>query len=148
MRSVVVVDTNIMVKWVVNMPDSGAAKALLTDWINEGITVLAPALLTYEACNTLYKYVRAGHISLEDALQGLDQVILPGIKLDFSAETTFNNQALKLAYQFKLPATYDAYYLALAEREKCEFWTSDTRLWKAVHNTLPWVHSLSEYSTS
>jgi predicted nucleic acid-binding protein len=148
MRSVVVVDTNIMVKWVVNMPDSDTAKKLLTDWIKEGRIVPAPALLTYEACNALYKYVRAGHISLEDALEGLDQVILPGIKLDFSAETTFNNRALELAYQFKLPATYDAYYLALAEREKCDFWTSDARLWKAVHTDLPWVHNLNEYSTS
>ncbi len=148
MRSVVVVDANIVVKWVINMPDSSAAKALLTDWINRGITVLAPTLLVYEACNALYKYVHTGQISLEDAKQGLEEVILPGIKFDFSKESALNDRALKLTHQFKLPAIYDAYYLALAEREGCELWTADTRMWKAVHTNLTWVHNLSEYSTS
>ncbi len=39
----------------------------------------------------------------------------------------------------------DAYYLALAEHENCEFWTADTRLLNAINGKLPWVHKLEEY---
>ena len=39
----------------------------------------------------------------------------------------------------------DAHYLALAERENCEFWTADTRLLNAINGKLPWVHKLEEY---
>jgi predicted nucleic acid-binding protein len=53
-----------------------------------------------------------------------------------------------LAQQYNLPATYDAHYLALAEHEKCEYWTADTRLWNAVRDKLPWVHQLSDYQSA
>jgi len=36
-------------------------------------------------------------------------------------------------------------YLALAEREDCEYWTADARLWNAVRGNLPWVHWLGDY---
>jgi hypothetical protein len=39
---------------------------------------------------------------------------------------------MAFTFQFSLPATYDAHYLALAERENCEFWTADTRLFNAI----------------
>jgi hypothetical protein len=38
--------------------------------------------------------------------------------------------------------------LALAEKEKCEYWTADTRLWNAVADRLPWVRRLSDYQSS
>ena len=37
------------------------------------------------------------------------------------------------------PEAYDTQYLAVAEREGCEFWTTDSRLYNSVHHTLPWV---------
>ena len=39
----------------------------------------------------------------------------------------------------------DAHYLALAERENCEFWTADTRLLNALKGNLPWVRKLEDY---
>lgn len=42
----------------------------------------------------------------------------------------------------------NAHYLALAERENCEFWTADTRLFNAINGKLPWVHKLEEYQAS
>ncbi len=51
---------------------------------------------------------------------------------------------MELAERFRRPATYDPHYLALAEREGCEFWTADERLWNAVKADLPWVRWLGE----
>jgi predicted nucleic acid-binding protein len=47
-----------------------------------------------------------------------------------------------------LPAAYDAHYLALAEREQCEFWTADTRFLRAIDGKLPWVHPLADYQST
>ncbi|HAG99010.1 MAG TPA: PIN domain nuclease, partial [Ktedonobacter sp.] len=52
--------------------------------------------------------------------------------------------AIEFAHRFHLPATYDAHYLALAQREQCEFWTADARLWNTVKNELNWVRLLGD----
>lgn len=148
MNNIVVVDTSVVVKWIVTVSDSDVARALLAEWTNKDVRILAPTLLVYEAVNSLYKYIRAGQMPLEDAESGLRKVIFPLVTLDHSKEPSFSLRAIELASQFSLPTTYDAHYLALTEREGCELWTADTRLWKAVHNALPWVHNLNEYSTS
>ena len=148
MNNSVVVDTSVVAKWIVTVSDSDAARALLAEWTSKNIAILAPALLAYEATNSLYKYIRAGQIPLEDAESGLRKVIFPLVTLDYSKEPLFSLRTIELASQFNLPATYDAHYLALAEQKGCNLWTADMRLWKAVQNKLTWVHNLSEYSIS
>jgi predicted nucleic acid-binding protein len=148
MNNNVVVDTSVVIKWIVTVSDSDVARALLTEWTSKGITIHAPALLAYEAVNSLYKYIRAGQMPFKDAESGLRNVIFPLITLDHPKDASFSLRTIGLTSQFNLPATYDAHYLALAERENCDLWTADTRLWKAVHTTLPWLHNLNEYCTS
>jgi predicted nucleic acid-binding protein len=46
---------------------------------------------------------------------------------------------MELAHRFKLPSTYDCYYLALAERYRCELWTGDERFHNSVKSAVPWV---------
>jgi len=45
-----------------------------------------------------------------------------------------------LAEAHGLPATYDAHYLALAERLEAELWTADRRLYAAVQAAMPQVN--------
>jgi len=45
-----------------------------------------------------------------------------------------------IARKYGLKASYDAYYLALAEQLGAEFWTADRRLSRAVQSHLDWVH--------
>ncbi len=148
MNDVVVIDTSIVIKWILSEPDTQAAKMLLVNWSNKKVTILAPALLAYEVANVLYQNVRRDAITLERAREALAKILDMGLLLDSSQASDIGKRSIELASQFHLPATYDAHYLALAQREGCELWTADTRLWKAVHNYLPWVHNLSEYSTS
>ena len=54
MKNVVVVDTNIVIEWVLKESDSSKARALLAEWINKGTTIIAPALLAYEVANVLH----------------------------------------------------------------------------------------------
>lgn len=146
-NNTVVIDANIALKWVLVEEDSGSARALLARWTKERTTVFAPSLLIYEVTNILYREVRAGRITIETAKNGIN-LILRTVVLMYTHRLTPNLRAMTLAEHFRLPAAYDTQYLALAEQEKCEFWTTDTRLWRVVKDQLLWVRLLGEYSTS
>ncbi|HLZ81423.1 MAG TPA: type II toxin-antitoxin system VapC family toxin [Ktedonobacteraceae bacterium] len=145
MKNLVVVDANLALKWVVKEEDSGIALALLNEWNIQGIMMIAPFLLTYEVTNVLYQNMRKGKINLDQAKKILTEVLSIGIELDFSNNSALSRRAFELAHQFNLLATYDPHYVALAERENCELWTADTRLWTAVKEKLPRVRLLGEY---
>lgn len=123
------------------------AFALASEWNTQGLTLIAPTLLAYEVANTLRQKVRAGKMSADDARAALAGVLSGGLVLDTldqAQQAVQSERALALANQFDLSATYDAHYLALAEREGCEYWTADQRLWNAVKTHLPWVRWLGE----
>src|SRR2546421_11329293 len=144
MRNTVVVDTSIVIKWVLDEPDSYIASALLSKWFSEGITMLAPVLLIYELTNVLHQRVRKSDITLDRSKQLLANVFLKALEFDDSQDRNLSARAMEFAHRFGLPAAYDAHYLALAERENCEYWTADSRLYNAVRDKLPLVHQLGE----
>lgn len=145
MKNAVVVDANIVIKWVLDEPDSNIAQALLAEWTDKGLVILAPVLLAYEVANILYQNVRRGEITLEKAKKSLTEILLSELVFDFSQNLDIGIRAIELADKYKLPATYDSHYLALAEREGCELWTADTRMWRGVKGNLAWVRSMSDY---
>ena len=145
MRDVVVVDTSIAIKWVLQESDSDIAETMLIEWSSNGVVILAPALLTYEVTNALYKKARKGEITFETAKEALTKVLLSGVALNFSQDTNLGRRAIELARQFGLTATYDAHYLALSEREGCELWTADKRMWNSIRGKLTWVRWIGDY---
>jgi predicted nucleic acid-binding protein len=145
MRDIVVVDASIALKWVIKESDSGKALALLGEWSNRKTIMLAPALITYEITNILYQNVRKNEIALERAKSALEDVMLMGIEFDIPQDYRLGRRAIELAHKFGTKATYDSHYLALAEREGCELWTADTKMWRAVKGELAWVRWLEDY---
>jgi predicted nucleic acid-binding protein len=146
MRKNVVVDTSLVLKWILNESDSSKALALLAKWSKERVVIRAPVLAAYEATNALYQQVRSGKFTLDAAKQGLTVIVLEGLVFDFSSPLALSIRAMEFANRFNLPATYDTDYLALAELQGCEFWTADTRMWRVVKDQLSWVHWLGDYS--
>lgn len=142
MNNVVVVDASLAIKWVLVEDDSDRALMLLDRWISEGKELIAPALFTYEVTNILHRQVVKGVHNYEETRLALADLYAIGVRLDFSQHQDISMQAMVLAQRYKLPASYDAHYLALAEREDCEYWTADMRLWNAVKSKLSWVHAL------
>ena len=59
--------------------------------------------------------------------------------IEYATEPSLHDQTMSFASRFNRPATYDAHYLALSEREGAEFWTADQHLYNAIHHQLPWV---------
>lgn len=144
MNKTIIIDASIATKWIVPEHDSQQASILLTEWKRNEYTLLAPVLFVYEITNILYRKALAGDIAYEDIAPGLINILSNSVELDKSTDKQLSLRAIELAHQFRLLATYDAHYLALAEREGCEFWTADTRLWRAVRDKLEWVHTLAE----
>ena len=145
MKDAVVVDASVALKWIIDEPDSMVAVTLLNSWTDQGIKVIAPALLTYEVANTLHRQVIKSKITYAEAKQGLTDFYATGVLLTFLQYEDISAQAMEFAYNFNLPATYDAHYLALALREECEYWTADTRLWNTVKGKLNWVRWFGDY---
>ncbi len=143
--TVVVVDSSIAISWILQDPNSATAQELLDEWIDNEKVVLEPVLLAYEVTNIVLQNARRGGITIERAREILTGFFEMEIAFDEAPNESIAQRALELAHRFSLPATYDAYFLALAEREECELWTEDKRLKNAVKGKLSWVHSLEDF---
>jgi predicted nucleic acid-binding protein len=142
----VVVDASLALKWVEEEPYSSDASALLQDWQQRRLRMLAPALFAYEATNALAKRVKRRQLTLELAKERLTALLENGPSLEH--DVTINLKALEIMERFALPSAYDAHYLALAEARQCECWTADERLWNTVKRDLPWVHWIGHYTVA
>jgi predicted nucleic acid-binding protein len=145
MSDIVVVDASLALKWVLSESDSSAAITLLGEWNTRKVEVIAPALFAYEATNILYRQVVVGKLTYDETKKLLAKLFSIGIELDFSHYMNTSARAMEFSHRFGLPAAHDAHYLALAEREKCDYWTADARLWNTIRDKLPWVRRLSDY---
>ncbi len=148
MTDVVVVDASLALKWVLSEADSNTGIGLLQRWNIDNMEIIAPALFSYEATNILYRQVVTNKLSYEEAKKLLTKLLSIGILLNFVQHREISTRAMELSHRFGLPAAYDAHYLALAEHEKCEYWTADSRLCNAVRDKLPWVRQLNEYQSN
>ncbi|MEW6173526.1 MAG: type II toxin-antitoxin system VapC family toxin [Bacillota bacterium] len=136
----VVVDASLAAKWIVSEEGTEAAVDLLERWTEQGLLITAPHLIFIEVSNALHKRVRRGQLTVVNAVTLLDHLISLGIAIQDAA--SLHARALELADHFGFPATYDAYYLSLAEALRCEFWTADKRLYNSVKHEFEWVHGI------
>ncbi len=86
--------------------------------------------------NILYQRVKRGDLGVEQAKLSFYRVFALGMLLDEGLDDSLAIRAIELAHRFHLPAAYDAQYLALAEREGCDFWTADQRLRNTVQGAV------------
>ena len=135
-----VVDASVAVKWFVDEVRSAEARAVLAS----GQPVIAPDLIIPESCNTAWKKVRRGDISLE---QGEAMVRALPLAFDRLAPTApLSGRALELARRFDHPA-YDCFYVALAEAESAILVTDDDQLIRLGKQARlgKWMKSLSTF---
>lgn len=136
----VVIDASVAIKWLVNEEGTEAADGLLDRWREEGTCITAPCLLFIEVTNALYKRVRREELTVSEALALL--ACLEDLHINVKEAIPFSRQALETAARFGCSATYDAYYISLAEVLGCELWTADERLYNSVKDRLDRVRWL------
>jgi predicted nucleic acid-binding protein len=137
-------DASVAVKLVLEEAWSEVAAALFADSVRRDEPVIAPPLLRIEVTNILFQRTRsAGGMSVDEAIQDLDKFLQFAIEIRNPAG--LHRQALTLAHVYRLPAAYDAHYLALAQRFVCDLWTDDHRLLRTIGGRLPFVRALADY---
>ena len=123
-----VVDASVAAKWAIEEDHRQEARALLTS----GSELVAPDFICLEVGNILWKKVRLGEITAEQAYAGL-----PGVTQAFSRLVEVQSlvaRALALAIELDHPV-YDCLYVATAEVESAPIVSADRRLLAALQAT-------------
>jgi predicted nucleic acid-binding protein len=126
---VICIDAGLAIRRVV-FPEDETVQKLWDSWEEGEQEVYAPSLLFYEVTNALYRYQRQELLSAKTVDIALEAALSLPIRL--VSDPALHRRAKALAERYQLPATYDAHYLALAERLECELWTADQRMAQAL----------------
>lgn len=134
----VVVDTSVALKWVLPEEHRAEALQLRSDCLRLQIPLLAPQLFLHEATNVLTKQVVDELLPRERVSLALFTILDP-VEL-----RTFDQSLAERAVRIGVIARrrafgFDAQFLALAEREGCDFWTADREFADAMHPAFPFV---------
>lgn len=124
-----IADASVVVKWYIPEQGSDRADRLLRD----ARELLAPDLLLAEFGNVLWKKVRRGELTEEEA-RTISRAFIANCPVTWRALEPLSQAALDLALTYRHPI-YDAYYLALAVAEDCPLVTADDGLVRIVRGT-------------
>ena len=114
----IVIDASVAVKWVILEPATDAALALQDDQL------IAPELWLAEAANALWRHVRIGELTPEQALVRMHELTrAPVASLAIEPHV---ERALALATELAHPI-YDCLYLAVALAQDTHVVTDDRR---------------------
>src|SRR5215211_6576784 len=135
-RDLVCCDANLAVRYVTE-PHAEAVRALGDEWLRTRTIVVAPSLLHYEVANAVHRICLKAGVDDIGALELHSDVMR--LPIEIRHVPNQHQRALLLSRSHRLPAAYDAHYLALAESLGCAFYTSDSKLFRTVSSTLAWV---------
>ena len=132
------VDSNFVVRLVSNSSEKSIYLRLWDEWEEQKCTIIAPTLLCYEITNVFHRMTIAGQILEAEA----ETLLGNGLELsiNYYGDRFLHHQAIEIARQFNLPATYDAHYLALSQRFNADFYTGDKRLFNNIKSVFDWVY--------
>ncbi len=137
-----VIDSSVMVKWVLTEPDSDKALRLRDDLCQSVHELLAPDIFTVEAAHALTRAERQPRIPVGQA-RGLflDILTTPPHAVPFQPLLL---RAIDISSAMRI-GVYDCIYVALAEQEKCELATADISMVRVLQPTFPFLRTLSSF---
>ena len=138
-----VVDASVAAKWFLPELHKDKAEELLRDFLDEKLDPIAPDLIISEVGNILWKRsTLRGEISVTQASRSYANFLALGLGLQPSS--TVAAAALKLAAEESHPV-YDMLYVALADRNGCDFATADEKLARKLGAKFPLLRWLGDF---
>lgn len=135
-----VVDANLTLALVLLTPYSTPAAQRVSAWKTAGEHLLAPALWGYEVASALRKSVAGQVLTDGQAELALAELLALGVEL-VPPDQELLSGGLRWAQRLGSFVAYDAAYMALAERYRCDLWTADRRMARAAAGCgADWVH--------
>jgi predicted nucleic acid-binding protein len=143
----VLADCSTVVKWkLTSEAHSAHANEILLDWEHGNVEVCIPDQLLVELVGAMLGTVRKNppRLTEVEAKNILHELLdLPFIVYRTRSKRILTS-AFEIARQFNLRA-YDCVYVAMAERKRIDFWTSDQRLYNALHGRFSFVRWIADY---
>lgn len=135
-----VLDSSVAFKWVVAEAESDKANQLREEFQQGYHELLSPDVFPFELAHALTRSERQGRITFGDALiHWLDVMSNPPQIVNGLLLAT---RAIAISSAARL-GVYDCLYVALAEREGCEFVTADSKLVSKLVGHFPFIRELS-----
>ncbi len=122
-----VIDASIAAKWFLLEPDRPLARE-----VQQAYALIAPELILPETMNAIWRNMRRSGLPAAEIPEIVD--VLSRAFFQLLPLQPLTLRASEIAFDLDHPI-YDAYYLALAERERCEFITADARLLRKTRKT-------------
>lgn len=133
-RSLFVVDASVATKWhLKDEPWTHQAQAILTEYQEGRIDLVAPAFIRYEVPSAIRKTLRTRRLTSEDARTSIQTFLELGIP------TIDGDDIILAAFEFTLRvgcSFYDGMYMALAEGLDCPLINADVSLHNALRGHL------------
>ena len=133
-------DSSVAFKWVVPEIDTDKALRLRDDYRVSIIGLFSPDVFPVELGHALTRAERQGRLTPPEAgilwhdVMATSPLLSPSLPL--------MPRALEISSRWRV-GIYDCLYVALAEREGCEFVTADDRLVRNLGPVFPFIVSLS-----
>jgi predicted nucleic acid-binding protein len=134
----------VLVKWELSTEEyTSKAMELFRDWQAGAMAMHAPDLLLSEIGSTFLRAVRRGRLTPAQARASIDGLLMFPYILHDSRPLV--PRAFEIAHQLN-QRIYDCFYVALAEREGMNFWTSDERFYNALQAHFSCVRFIAHYT--
>ena len=132
-----VVDASVAARFILSEELSDKAARVLEDFLSGRVELIAPSLVVYEVGNTLWKAVRRGLVSEEDALESFAEFL----KLKLWRELEIEEELGALRWGSRNDSTYyDSAYVAMAGSEGAVLLTADDGLEEKARTSVRVLH--------
>jgi predicted nucleic acid-binding protein len=140
---IAVLDASVALKWQFEDEEAtGTSMALLEDFVVGKIDLISLTLFDYEIVNAINVAINRKRMEETIGYRAINDITSMGIEL-----RSFNDliePTFRMARKYGL-SPYDCAYIALAEKEKCDFFTGDKKLFHLIKNYFSWVKWVGDY---
>ncbi|MGO9464974.1 MAG: type II toxin-antitoxin system VapC family toxin [Isosphaeraceae bacterium] len=135
-------DSNIGVKWLLQEDQSDKARDVRDGYLRGLHELLAPDIFTVECAHAFTRAQRQGRVTTAEVNAFMADLLttLP----QFHPHQLLLPRAIEISLQVR-HGVYDCLYIALAERERCQLLTADTKVLLNLRGTFPFITDLASF---